>query len=280
MSTVLSNKALLVTLNISQWTARKHDKRASDTVETTHKSDRKVGNYTKKLLPGAVELEIVHNKAAELRTWVYSQTLPWYTDGSRILSSRNYLDFTTQFRDKKIEFETAVTNFLMAYQTLKTEAKVKLGDLYKDEEYPTEAYLKNAFKCEVSFMPIPDIKDFRVEVLAEELETFEKRMKETENNAMRECWDRLHSAVSHAASRLHQNEGQIRDSLIENIKEICIVLPKLNFADDPKLEGMRQEVEKVTAGIVPSQCRGSINARQQAAKQLDDVMAKMSAYMG
>lgn len=280
MSSTLSNKALLVVLNISQWTGRRHDRQATETVENAHKSERNVGNYTKKLLPGAKELEEIQRLSSYLRQFFYQETLPWYTDGSRILSSKNYLDFTQAFKKKKSEFDEAVKNFLEVYPVLKEEARAKLGDLYRDSEYPSQIYLKAAFSCEISFLPIPDIQDFRVDILEDERHAFERRMKETESNALKEIWNRLHDTVFNAAQRLQRPEARLRESLVENIKQVCLVLPKLNFADDPKLEQMRQEVEKVVASIDISDCKDSISTRQQAAQDLESVMNKMYAFMG
>ncbi len=156
----LSNKALLANLSISQWTGRRLDKRATSTVESTHETQKSVGNYTKKLLPNAPELEELQRLAGAMRVFFYDQTLPWYSDGSRILSSKNYLEFTAAFRTKKSEYETAVETFLTAYPRLKELAKSQLGNLFTDSEYPTVGYLKVAFSCEISFMPIPDVQDF------------------------------------------------------------------------------------------------------------------------
>lgn len=280
MSNTLSSKALLAILNIRQWTGRRHDRRATDTVEIAHNSDRNVGNYTKKLLPSAKELEEIQKQAGYLRQFFYRETLPWYADGSRILSSKNYLDFTTAFRIRKAEFDNAVQEFLNAYPILKEQAKHKLGQLYQENEYPTASYLTAAFGCEISFMPIPDVDDFRVNLIDEEKQAFEKRMRETENKAMMECWQRLHGAVSHAVTRLQDTDSQVRESLIDNIKEICIVLPKLNFSDDPKLEQMRNEVEKVAASIDLGACRSSVITRTRAATELDQIIGKMSSFMG
>ena len=85
----LSNKALLVYLSISQWTGRRTDQTATASVETAFGTDRKVGNYSKNLLPGAKELELIKSQAHAIRRFYYENTLPWMTDGSRILSSKN-----------------------------------------------------------------------------------------------------------------------------------------------------------------------------------------------
>ena len=275
----LSNKALLASLTISQWAGRKHDKNATGTVETMYSTVGKVGNYSKKLLPGATELDDIQKHAQQLRMFFYEQTLPWCADGSRILSSKNYIDFTNEFRSKKSAFERAVSDFIYAYPRLLQEAKVKLGDLFRETDYPTTDMLRGAFNCEITFMPIPDVADFRVEILDSERDSFLTRMTEVETAATRDCWHRLHDVVAKAAAKLQSPETIFRDSLISNISEMCALLPKLNVNDDTTLETMRQSVESLVASINPEACRANEIIRSDAATKLDEITAKMSAFM-
>jgi len=275
----LSQKALLANLHIAQWAARKLDKKATSTVEATHTTRGKVGQYTKKLLPNAKELEEVVRAAGAARSFFYEQTLPWFADGSRIISSKNYMDFTSAFRSKKADFDSAKEKFLAEYPRLKEEARAKLGDLFNENDYPSATALEHTFSCEISFMPVPDVKDFRVEILDSEKNAFEKRMKDVEKTAMDDIWHRLHDVVSKAASRLAEADPIFRDSLIGNISDLCQLLPKLNVMDDPKLETMRQELEKVVANIVPENCRASSHARKDAASNLAKLTDKMSVFM-
>lgn len=276
---MLANKAMLVNLKISQWTGKKNDRRATDTVESSYATKGNVGQYSKKLLPGAVELENIQRLAGILRVFFYRETLPWFSDGSRILSSKNYMDFTASFRAKKSEYDNAVKVFLNEYPVLKEDARAKLGSLFVESEYPSPEYLAKTFACEIAFMPIPEIGDFRVEILDSEKESFLNRMRETELNAVQDCWTRLHDVCAKAATKLQDSKSVFRDSLIENIQDMCQLLPKLNVTDDPNLETMRVQVEKLLTEVTPDVCRNSVVERNTAAAKLDDITAKMSAFM-
>ncbi len=276
---MISNKALLVSINIKQWVGRKLDKTATNTVELSHLTQAKVGNFTKKLLPGAKELDNIHALSNNMRVFFYKNTLPWLADGTRILSSKNYFDFTNEFRTIKADFDRAVSEFLNEYPNLQDMAKSKLGDLFRATEYPSIDRLKDAFGCEVSFMPLPEVSDFRVEISEDEKKQFIEKMQDTENKATKECWSRLFEVVSRAAVKLNDPESQVRDSLIENISEICSLLPKLNITDDPNLESMRQSVEQLVGTIRPEVCREIPSERLTAANKLNDITSKMSAFM-
>lgn len=276
----ISDKALLVNLSIRQWIGKRIDKRATETVEATHLTEKKSGNFTKKLLPGAKELEDIQRLSGALRVFFYEQTLPWCSDGSRIISSKNYIDFTTDFRNKKSEFDRAVAEFLYSYPTLKEQAKIKLGDLYKEHEYPDMTELELAFSCDVTFMPVPDVKDFRVELSEQEKQTFLDSMAKVESQALRDCWNRMHEVVTKAVVKLSEPEAVFRDSLISNIQEICTLMPKLNVTDDPNLETMSKDIQIVVSKLNPEMCRDNSHARNQAAEKLDNILDKMSVFMG
>jgi predicted secreted Zn-dependent protease len=97
---------------------------------------------------------------------------------------------------------------------------------------------------------------------------------------MREAWDRVRDVVQKAHDKLSQPEAVFRDSLIENIREMCAVMPSLNIADDPHLEAVRRELEGKFASIVPDQLRNSVTFREDTSHQMKDILDKMSALYG
>lgn len=275
-----SSKALLVNLSISQWTGRKLDKKATGTVESTHSTDTKVGNYTKKLLPSAKELEAVQTQASSMRKYFYENTLPWFSDGSRIIASKHYVEFMAEYSKMKQKLDHSVATFIKEYPRLKSVAALKLGDLFQDAEYPTQSELASRFQCEINVMPVPSESDFRTNLLDADKKAFQRKMREVESRAMTECWTRLHDVVKKAAERLSQPDAIFKDALIENILEVCSLLPKLNVNDDAKLEQARVEVERLASGIKPELCRVNETERNETARKLADIQSKMSVFMG
>ncbi len=275
----LAKRALLVSVKISQWTGRKTDDKATDTVTRTHKTDSEAGSYTKRLLPNAEELQEVRAHATKIRKYFYDQTLPWMTDGSRIISAKNHLKFTSEIRKMTGDFQRAAKDFESAYPRLQAKAQAQLGSLYSAAEYPTHAEIKNKFKCEINVLPMPDVKDFRVEVSEGEKKAFVEKMKEVEAEAMRSVWERLHGVLKTAAEKLNDPGAIFRDSLVENVSELCDLLPALNVSDDPKLDAAREDIKKLISGNSLETLRTDKKARKDVAKKLKDVTDKMGAFM-
>lgn len=278
----LNDRALLVQLNVSQWTARKYDKRASKEVMTAHGAASAAGRFNKSLLPMNDKLENIHKKTTFIRTKYYDNTLPWGLDGTMMLPTANYLAFMSDFRKEKGEWESLVQEFLDEYDQMKLDAQRILGSLYDAADYPNVLELRHKFSMDMAVFPVPSA-DFRVAIGSEELtriqQDVERRVKEAEQAALKDVWNRLYERVKHMAEKLADPKAIFRDSMVENAREICAMLPRLNFSDDPNLEAMRQQVE---ASLIkhPEALRNDPDLRRDTAAEAKAIMDKMGAFMG
>lgn len=278
----LSDRALLVQLNISQWTARKYDKRATEQVAVQNSAATVAGRYNKSLLPMNDALDDVQRKSGSIRTQFYANTLPWGIEGTQMLPTANYLSFVTDFRKEKHAWEALVAAFVADYDRLKHDAKRFLGNLYSEGDYPSAAEIERKFKIDMAVFPVPT-NDFRVQIGSEELtriqQDVERRVQDAAKGAMQEVWQRLHDRVKHMADKLADPKAIFRDSMIENTRELCSVLTRLNFADDPNLEALRQEVEHKLAGHNPDALRNNVDLRLDTAAEAKAIIDKMAVFM-
>jgi len=283
MTTHLSDRALLVQLNVSQWTARKLDKKATREVSDANGAGYDIGGYHKKLLPMSDSLADIHTMTGDIRREFYANTLPWGLENTHMLPTSNYLGFMTAFRKRKSDWEAVVRKFLTDYPHHQTMARQFLGQLYDPADYPDVADLKYKFKMDLVIMPVPT-NDFRVQLADDELSNIhadiQRRVEESSGLAMKEAWQRLYSHVKLMSERLGNMEGRLYESLFDNAVELCRILPRLNFTDDPHLEAMRQEVEQKLANHTKDSVKDNPVLRKQVADEAADIMARMGAFMG
>ena len=279
----LTDKALLVQLSISQWSARKYDRKVTKDILTQHGASMGAGRFNKSLLPMNDYLDRVHKKASYIRTKYYTNTLPWGIEGTQMLPSANYLEFMTEFRNEKAEWQLLVKDFLDNYGRLKEDAKRLLPNgLYNENDYPADSSIHEKFNIEVAVFPVPS-DDFRVAIDDDELASIqqdvERRVAEASENAMADIWQRLYDRVKHMSDKLADPKAIFRDTMVENTRELCALLPRLNFADDPNLEELRQQVEG-TLLHHPDTLRCNPVLRQNTADDAKDIMNKMNIFMG
>ncbi len=281
---VITEKALLTNLAVSQWTARKLDRKETDELAKRHGAVHDAARVNKALLPMAGPLDKIHKKTGEIRSYVYTNTLPWAVDGSRILPAANYIDFASHVRQMLAEWDQLVQTFVGMYPALQAEAQALLNGLYKPEDYPPASAVAAKFKASVSFFPVPSENDFRASFNAEEDERLREELREqlalAQTKAARDCWERLYDVAKHAADKLSDPKAIFRDSLVENAQEICRLLPKLNITDDSQLETMRQEVEKHLCSHVPDVLRLPGPTREGVAQAMREVAKNIAAVLG
>jgi hypothetical protein len=280
----LSDKALLVHLGVSQWTARKLDKEASKQVADTNGATGSVGNFNKTLLPTCNTLADVHRETACIRKDFYHNTLPWGIEGTFILPSANYLAFTTEYRKKKAVWDRLCDRFYEGYMSDRQDAERILGNLFKMEDYPILADLKHKFSMNLTFLPVPTTGDFRVELADGEIDTItaelEERVAESSKTAMKDVWQRLYDKVEWLAERLGDPKNVFHTATYEDAQDLCKMLSRLNFTDDKDLEDMRSKAEQKLFKLHPEAIKNDPDVRRDTAKDAEAIMKQMAGFMG
>jgi len=284
----LSSRAMLCSLSISMWSARKHDREASDEIAQRHGAQADAGRYHKVLLPKEALAEI-QTIVSEARQEHYFMTLPWDDNGYRVLPAAVYMDHAEKMRGLSNRFTPAVEGLVRQFGQIVEEAKARLGGLFRPGDYPAPDELRSKFSFETKVMPLPDAGDFRVTLGDDEKDRIKRQItasvEESLQVASRELWQRLYDAVSHLAERLQAykvNEDGVehpfRDTVVTNLVKLVDVLPKLNVTGDPELERLAGEV-RASLLVNPQQLRRSESARTQTAQAALAIATRMSAFM-
>ena len=190
----ISSSATLVELGISKWTGRKLDKRASADVASANYAKTGVANVHKKLLGDCAELKAIDTVVGVARTAHYSMTMPWSDTGLRLLTTKAYFKYHETMTEIQASFDDWVNTFLQAYDWEITQAQAKLGDLFNRNDYPTTDSLSRKFGFRLSYMPLPEAGDFRLDInneaQAEMKSHYETYYTTQLNNAMNDIWQR------------------------------------------------------------------------------------------
>lgn len=276
---MIGSNAMLVDLNISMWTGRKMDKKVSEEIDASKSTKARAGNYHKKLLAGSDKLEKVQKIATAVRTWNYQHTLPWSDGGSRLLPMKSFFDYKATLNNFENQYNEAVDEFLEEYPQLVSGSAFTLGELFDRSEYPTADDLRSKFRFKYVFCPVPDAGDFRIDVEESAKSELEQQYKsyyeEKLGSAMKDAWDRLHDTLTHMSSRLDytdENKKLFHATTITNATDLCGLLTSLNITNDPKLEAMRQKLEKALVGIDADTIRESEAIRSSVKSKVDDIL--------
>lgn len=281
MSNPLQDKAMLVNLSVSAWTASKKDNRASDSVKAQNAAGAKAGWFNKRLVD-PTSLQPISKVEGRIRDFHYKMTLPWGDNGDRVLPGSAYMDYTDGLRALKTEFENEVRIFCTNYPQLVQDARAMLGAMYDPGDYPEVGSISGRFGVTSNFSPVPDAADFRVDVGAEAVEEIRKNI--TANvekrlvGATQDCWIRLEEAVRAMHERLDDPKAVFRDSLVENLRVLTHLLPKLNVANDKNLDAVLVDVRTHLLSD-PVDLRHNKKLRQSTADMAGDIMRKVQQWI-
>src|SRR6266705_1669637 len=128
----LSSRAMLCSLSISVWSARKHDPDASEEIAVRNGAQADAGRYHKVLLPKKA-LADLQKIVSDARQEHYFITLPWDDNGYRVLPAAVYMDHTRKMHAHAGRFSVAVDDLCVQFGSLVDEARVRLGGLFRRE---------------------------------------------------------------------------------------------------------------------------------------------------
>lgn len=281
----LHTRAMLVSLRISAWSARKYDRKVSQETVTAHNTTLDAGRFNKHLLPGdAPAYKALVSHIANLRVLHYNQTLPWSDDGWRLLPVKNYQEYTDMVRAGMHKADSLLSDFVTDYPSMRDEARRILNGMYQDTDYPSD--IRSKYSWGVEYNPVPAGTDFRVTIASDEINAIAARTEQRVRDAFQEAMTgkdgavtRLYEVVSNIQAKCSQHEAIFRDSLIGNARELCDILTRLNVTDDPKLEVLRRQTE-LLAVTEPQTLRDNADVRIAVANEAQSILDAMTATYG
>lgn len=287
----LSRKATLVSVVVSQWTARKLDRRVTDEVNRSHGAAEDAGRYNK-LLVEANRLEEITGLVSQIRKLHYTMTKPWCDEGLRILPNVLHEKFAAEYRTLERKFNRAVDAFCRDFSKFVEERKVALNGLFNEDDYPTPENIRSKFKLAIRHFPIPEASDFRCDVLDEDtIADIKRELTETSEtvlqDAMKDTFEQITTVVGHMAEKLkgYTNKGGkvqniFRDSLVENVRQLADLLPAFNLTNDPALDQIAKRIKTELCVEDAKTLRENSKTRKVVQKSADDILKDVSALLG
>ena len=279
----ISSSATLVDLSVSQWIGRKLDKRASADVASANYASRGVANVHKKLLGDCPELEAISRLVSEARNAHYSMTMPWADNGLRLCTTKAYFKYHEMMTGYRDSFDDLVNTFLEAWDWAVTQSQAKLGDLHNPNDYPSVNSLRSKFSFRLSYMPLPDVGDFRLDINTEaqnDIKAHYETYYTTQlNNAMNDVWKRVYKYLSKMSERLDYTSKETKkvffDTLVTNVLSMVDLLAICNVTNNTQMEAMRAKLENTLQGVTPDALREDEYLRAETKRSIDEAIKSL-----
>ena len=274
---MFAKRAMLVELTIRQWTARKHDKSASNTVKSAHQIAGDGGKYNK-LLIAKRALERINRCANELRQTHYRFTLPWGDKGQHLLPARLFMEYRQAVDASRQEFQKEVDEFISYYNYWVDEARDRLGTLFDPSDYPSADEARSRFSIHLDILPVPEAGDFRVEVAKEEREeliaNIQAASQHRQAEANKACYVRVREVLERMKNQCTVERSRITEALVEDVRDLTQVMDDLNVNEDPELTRITREIRD---GLVfqVDDLRKSPTLRKEAQDRADTILKSL-----
>ena len=281
--TNIASRALIVNMNVSQWSGRKLDKTVTKEVTDAHAASEDAGRFNK-LLIDKEALAPVQKIAGAARLYLYAQTLPWGDNGDRVLMSSNYFAFSTRMREYEVAFKDAVDTLVEKYNEFVDRARFRLNSMFVESDYPDVSEIQDKFNMRYSIKPVPVANDFRVDMSDDVVEEIKAQIAADTGRvvqiAMDTVWAEIKDTMSHLHNKLSDPKAIFKAGTIESIQDLIERIPHLNLTDDPELKKFHAELKANLSGLDPKELRKDELVRKYAAEDTKRIMDQFGGMWG
>lgn len=294
---LLSARAMLASVSIKIWSAKKTDKRVSKEIHDTKNARNDAGRYNKSLIASGA-LEKLQGIAGATRAEHYRLTSPWVDAGPRILSSMLFIDWANKIRELNDQFDEAKPEFLANYGDYVRQARQPrpegLGDLFNEADYPSLDRVARMFDFSSRVLPMPTASDFRVDLSEAQSSEIRRSIEESTAEALagvtRDAWKRIADVCGAMVDRLNayqpatkkgeRTAGVFRDSLTTNIRDLVAILPAFNIGGSPDLDAITRRLEKELCAHEAEELRDNETLRASVASAAESILSDVNDFLG
>lgn len=309
MTISIASSAMLGSINMSVWEARKQDRRTAEEVAVAKGArSKRAATVHKHLFSECPALEAIKSLRGEVRVWFNTVTPPWDDNGRRIIPTAKYLEITDQAGKYQQRFDALVRVFLNTYSTEISKQAFEMGALFDRSEYPPADEVSRKFHFSFAIEPVPTSGDFRVDVgneaAAQLKEQYEKLMADRVSGAVADAWARVKQQVEWVHERMsavlshdpeatedvkttdeHGNEmvevkkkrrPKLYESMLDNGLELCDLLKDLNVTNDPRLEEARRALESALTRVDMGSLKESTELQRSTKAAMEEIMDKFA----
>ena len=287
----LASSAVLVSVDISVWSATKQDRGISDEVTTSKNADKSAGRYVKNLLANHPKHKAVVNYRQTIYNWLQRRTYKW-NQSQNLLPSVDVPKFKQEYNEHQLAFHGLVDSLVMDYDSIVSDMAFKQGTMFNRNDYPSAEQVKAKFSLNLYVSEVP-MNDFRCGIaqdIADDLfSTYQQQAQGIIESIGLEQSERLVEVMQSISHCCGHDEKQVNgetttkrrkiyDTTIQKALEMCESFKRFNLKNDSGLEEARASLEKVLSGVKAEDIRDSDAVRHHVKEGIDDILGKFSSF--
>lgn len=237
----IQSRVLIVKPSVSMVGKSKTDKKLTDEVKHQHDLGKEAGQWVTKLWPpsfitpftkmcgDAINAENSFHK----RHTVISQF-------GYLLPTSRFEEYRAFFDRFESRFNALADDFALRYDEVLEKARTIHNGEFREENYPLASEIRSKFSFTLFTAPVPRTTDLAVSYLddvriAQIRADIERNVNRAATQASEQVMARVLDCVHRIASKLSDPDAIFRDTLIGNLRDILVIAPELNIANNPRI---------------------------------------------
>lgn len=243
------DKGCLVQLSIGVWGGAKKINEA--------KAQEALGSEwakARKLLVDRESLKPIEKVRNEARTFIRSLSLPFPVDGILFVPFSVVSRIDDRLKELHRDYLVTVQEFTASYSLLVESARIVLGDLYDETDYPTD--IERYFKFEWRFITLAapgDNKYLSPDLIAREQVKFLRTMEKARQMGVMALREEFQTMVKRCCERLTPGEDgkakRFKRSLTGNFVEFFESFKDRNIFNDSELDELVSRARGIVEGV-------------------------------
>lgn len=271
---------ILVKVSFGKFAPKVKNTKATKEYANNHQCDESMHDATTRLIPKQYVDPIQRFESSVRNNFINNLTLPWERGGTCLVPAKVIDKFMSGIGNLRQEYDTLVAEFLDRYEDIVADAKIRLNGDFDASRYPSRQDVSACFRMEVSYSPLPDAGDYRIDVskeIMEEVRAETNRAAEARYEAARQdLRQRLIDKVEHLADRCkainESDKTRWYESNLTNITDLIDLIPDMLIGDDEDLIKAVADAKAMLDGIDSDLIKGNESVR-------DDIRKKAAAIV-
>jgi len=287
----LASSAVLVSVDISVWSATKQDRGISDEVTTSKNADKSAGRYVKNLLANHPKHKAVVNYRQTIYNWLQRRTYRW-NQSQQLLPSIDVPKFKQEYHEHEIAFHALVDSLVTDYDSIVSDMAFKQGDMFNRADYPSAEQVKTKFSLNLYVSEVPtndfrcgiakDIADDLFTTLSNQAQGIIDSIAQEQSERMVEVMESISHCCgvdeSEVNGEVRTKRRKIYEGTLQKARDYVESFKRFNLKNDSGLELARASLEKVLNGVKAEDIRDSDAVRHHVKEGIDDILSKFGSF--
>ena len=220
----------------------------------------------------------------KLDQWIKQRSLPSpLKRGTHLIPIRVLDEVYERLRRDKAEYEARADELILAYDGAKNEARGRLKELYREEDYPSPERLRAAFWVEQKLFDFSPAGEGKLSeaVYMEERGKWAGIMNEAENEvkqALRQaCLDLVTHLSGILSPKADGKRRRIFQSTVDKMTDFFDLFDKRNVLNDDELKKLVEKARGFVRGdeVFVDALKNSDDIREMVRKRMEEVKEKL-----